>query len=184
MASFYNRNWFRVLLHPPGLLCPSNTRPVHVTACCHKVQAGRYRISPKGDKPLTYEMANPPHFIAHRKSWNSWNTCMNILQCPAVKEFVTNLEGGLRSADTAIEDIFIRKFMTGTWHSLFVSEVIIKRQHNMIRIAGIIRQAISPRKMYFLLGYCEELLSYWLQCPVKLELQTVADKKDVVFKYI
>nr|CAD7407937.1 unnamed protein product [Timema cristinae] len=96
----------------------------------------------------------------------------------------TNLEGGLRSADTAIEDIFIRKFMTGTWHSLFVSEVIIKRQHNMIRIAGIIRQAISPRKMYFLLGYCEELLSYWLQCPVKLELQTVADKKDVVFKYI
>nr|CAD7429652.1 unnamed protein product [Timema monikensis] len=95
-----------------------------------------------------------------------------------------NLEGGLRSADTAIEDIFIRKFMTGTWHSLFVSEVIIKRQHNMIRIAGIIRQAISPRKMYFLLGYCEELLSYWLQCPVKLELQTVADKKDVVFKYI
>lgn len=94
------------------------------------------------------------------------------------------MEGGLRSSETALEDVFIRMFMTGTWHSLFVSEVLIKRQHNIIRIAGIVRQSISTRKMYFLIGYSEELLSFWLQCPVKLELQTVADKKDVVFKYI
>lgn len=92
--------------------------------------------------------------------------------------------GGLRPAETAIEDMFIRMFMTGTWHSLFVTEIIIKRQHNIIRIAGIVRQSISARKMYFLIGYCEELLGFWLQCPVKLELQTVGDKKDVVFKYI
>lgn len=91
---------------------------------------------------------------------------------------------GLRPSETAIEDEFVRKFMTGTWHSLLGSEVIIKRQHNSIRIAMIIRQAISPRKIYFLIGYCEELLSYWLQCPVKLEIQTIADRKDVVFKYI
>lgn len=90
----------------------------------------------------------------------------------------------MRASETAIEDLFIRKFMIGTWHSLFVSEVIIKRQHNIIRIAGILRQSVSARKMYFLIGYTEELLSFWLQCPVKLELQTVADKKDVVFKYI
>lgn len=83
-----------------------------------------------------------------------------------------------------MEDMFIRKFMTGTWHSLFVSEIIIKRQHNIIRIAGLVRQAIGARKMYFLIGYCEELLSFWLQCPVKLELQTVADKQAVIFKYI
>lgn len=67
---------------------------------------------------------------------------------------------------------------------LVCSEVIIKRQHNTIRIAALIRQAITPRKMYFLIGYTEELLSYWMQCPVTLELQTVGDKKDVVFKYI
>lgn len=94
------------------------------------------------------------------------------------------MQGGPRPAETAVEDLFIRKFVTGTWHSLFVSEVIIKRQHNIIRIAGIIRQAISPRKMYFLIGYTEELLSFWLQCPVKLELQTVTDKRDTIFKYI
>lgn len=74
--------------------------------------------------------------------------------------------------------------MTGTWHSLVLSEVIIKRQFNHIRIAGLIKQGISARKMYFLIGYTEELLSYWLQCPVTLELQTVTDPKDVIFKYI
>lgn len=74
--------------------------------------------------------------------------------------------------------------MTGTWHGLFVSEIIIKRQYNLIRIAGIVRQSVNPRKMYFLIGYSEELLTFWLQCPVKLELQTVSDKRDVVFKYV
>jgi small subunit ribosomal protein S24 len=74
--------------------------------------------------------------------------------------------------------------MTGTWHSLVLSEVIIKRQFNHIRIAALIKQGISSRKMYFLIGYTEELLSYWLQCPVTLELQTVTDPKDVIFKYI
>ncbi|EDW84705.1 uncharacterized protein Dwil_GK12989 [Drosophila willistoni] len=143
---------------------------LHTSAVCCRVQSGRYRITTKRDRPLTYEMANPPHFIGHRKSWNSWNT--------------STLKDGLRPSQTAIEDVFIRKFITGTWHALVCSEVIIKRQHNTIRIAGIIRQAISPRKVYFLVGYTEELLSYWLQCPVTLELQTVADKKDVVFKYI
>lgn len=43
------------------------------------VQAARYKRSIKGNKPLTYEMAGPPHTIAHIKGWNSWNTCMNKL---------------------------------------------------------------------------------------------------------
>lgn len=98
--------------------------------------------------------------------------------------FIANIDGGLRAPEIAVEDMFIRKFLTGTWHSLFVSEIIIKRQHNIIRIAGIVRQGISTRKMYFLIGYTEELLSFWLQCPIKLELQTVPEKKDVIFKYI
>lgn len=74
--------------------------------------------------------------------------------------------------------------MTGTWHSLVLSEVIIKRQFNHIRVAALIKQGVSARKMYFLIGYTEELLSYWLQCPVTLELQTVENPKDVIHKYI
>lgn len=97
---------------------------------------------------------------------------------------IATIKGGLRTAETALEDVFIRRFMTGTWHDLFCSEVIIKRQYNMIRIAGLVRQAIPARKMYFLIGYCEELLSNWLQCPVKLELQTIDRKEDTYFKFI
>ncbi|XP_071526664.1 small ribosomal subunit protein uS3m isoform X1 [Panulirus ornatus] len=150
----------------PTLLC----RELHTTPVVQKVTSGRYKVTRDRSRPLTYEMANQPCQIAHRKSWNSWNT--------------TSLFEGQREPETVVEDIFIRKFMTGTWHNLFVSEVIIKRQHNMIRIAGIVQQKIAARKMYFLIGYCEELLSYWLKCPVKLELQTVPDKKDVIYKYI
>ncbi|XP_055377288.1 28S ribosomal protein S24, mitochondrial [Condylostylus longicornis] len=145
-------------------------RWIHITPVLERVQSGRYRITPKKDRPLTYEMANPPDTIAHVKSWNSWNT--------------STLEGGLRPSETAIEDIFIRKFITGTFHALVCSEIIIKRQHNHIRIAALLKRSITPRKMYFLIGYTEELLSYWLQCPITLELQTVADRKDVIFKYI
>ncbi|XP_066246565.1 small ribosomal subunit protein uS3m [Euwallacea similis] len=143
---------------------------IHCTPVVDKNQAGRYRITARRNFPLTYEMANPPHKIAHTKSWNSWNT--------------SNLLDGLRPSETAVEDQFIRKFVQGTWHASFVSEIIIKRQHNLIRIGGLVYRGLIPSKMYFLIGYTEELLSYWLQCPVKMELQTVANKKDVVFKYI
>ncbi|ROT71883.1 small ribosomal subunit protein uS3m [Penaeus vannamei] len=147
-----------------------STCGLHTTPAACKVQSGRYKVTTDRSRPLTYEMANQPCQIAHRKSWNTWNT--------------TSLLDGQREPETVVEDIFIRKFMNGTWHDLFVSEVIIKRQHNMIRIAGIVQQRIAARKMYFLIGYCEELLSYWLKCPVKLEIQTVTDKKSVIYKYI
>ncbi|KAH0946921.1 hypothetical protein HN011_008636 [Eciton burchellii] len=142
----------------------------HVSAVANRVQSGRYKITLKRDRPLTYEMANPPHYIAHRKSWNSWNT--------------SNIKDGNRPSETAIEDMFIRQFMRGTWHNLFASEVIIKRQHNIIRIAGIICRTLVPYKIYFLTGYTEELLSYWLQCPVKVELVTIDNKQETIFKYI
>nr|ACB70349.1 putative mitochondrial ribosomal protein S24 [Ornithodoros coriaceus] len=148
----------------------ASVRTFHTTEGSFGAQAGRYKVTKDRSRPLTYEMANPPHQIAHRKSWNSWNT--------------SNLEGGLRQSETAVEDMFIRKFMFGTWHRIFISEVLIKRRHNMILIGGIIQRTVIPRKLYFLIGYTEEILSYVLQCPVKLELQSAADKKDVVFKYI
>lgn len=198
-------------------------RKIHVTAVCNKIKAGRYRKTPRGDMLLTYEMANPPHFIGVRKvkkcvllrwngwckpfwsyfcqGWNSWDTSNlslgvkppgNIWNMADTVDYHQFKPAGYendvieahRSAETVIEDLFIRKFMTGTWHSLCLSEIIIKRQHNHIRIASIIRQGVSARKMYFLIGYTEEFLSYWLQCPITLELQTTPDKKDVAFKYM
>jgi len=115
-------------------------------------------------------MANKPDQIGHRKGWNSWNTSV--------------VKGGVRIAETTLEDFTIRKFMEGTWHRLFLSNIIIKRRGNMIVVSGLVIQSLLPRKMYFLIGYTEEILSYLLKCPVKLELQTVSDRKSVIFKYI
>ena len=145
-------------------------RPLHVSAACSKVSSGRYKVTRNQNKPLTYEQANPPHYLFVRKGFNSFNT--------------SNLKDGVRPSETAMEDMFIRKFMSGTWHNMFLSEVIIKRQLNMIRISGIVARNVLPRKMYFLIGYTEEMLTNWLQCPVKLELQTTDSREDVVFKYI
>ncbi|XP_076170340.1 mitochondrial ribosomal protein S24 isoform X2 [Ptiloglossa arizonensis] len=144
-------------------------RYVHVSTVCNKSQSGRYRIKAGQLQYLTYEMANPPHFIAARKSWNSWNT--------------SNIKDGNRPSETAVDDMFIRKFISGTWHNLCGSETIIKRQHNIVRIAFILKRKIIARKIYFLLGYTEEFLSYWLQCPVKLEIVT-ADPNDTIYKVI
>lgn len=179
----------------------SHARSLHVTAACHKIQAGRYRRSPRGDKALTYEMANPPHFIGVRKGWNSYNTSNlslgfkppgNIWNMADQVDWHTvkphNYKKDTldvqRAAETVLEDTFIRRFITGTWHSLVLSEVIIKRQHNHIRIAALMRQGITARKMYFLIGYTEEMLAYWLQCPITMELQTTERKEDVTFKVI
>ncbi|KAF7995561.1 hypothetical protein HCN44_006668 [Aphidius gifuensis] len=152
------------------LQLPCWQRSFHATASLDKCRSGRYRPTLKRTRPLTYEMANKPHQLAHRKSWNAWNT--------------SNVEGGPRSSEIAVEDEFIRRFMSGTWHNIFLSELCIKRHHNIIRIVGIIKQNLAARKLYFLIGYTQEFLSYWLQSPVKLELQSVSNPEDVIFKYI
>lgn len=143
---------------------------ISTSALRFKKVAGRYQKTPHQTNPLTYEQANLPHQIGVTKTWNSWNTSF--------------LLDGVHIAETQTEDLIIRKFMAGTWHGLFLSEVIIKRRANMIILGGLITRAINPRKVYFLIGYSEEILSYLFKCPVKIELQTVADKKDIIYTYV
>ena len=47
------------------------------------------------------------------------------------------------------EDMFIRKFPKGTWSQMFLSEIIMQRQRNTVRIAAIIRPLVTNRKIYF-----------------------------------
>lgn len=155
---------------PALRIAAEQVRALQTSAVACKVSSGRYKVTPRRNKPLTYEQANPPHYLFVRKGFNSFNT--------------SNLKDGLRPSETAMEDVFIRRFMVGTWHRQLLSEVIIKRQLNMIRISAIVGRTLLPRKLYFLIGYTEEMLTNWLQCPVKMELQTTPLKKDVVFKYI
>lgn len=89
---------FQVFSYIP-LQCSLMKRTIHLSSVCQKKRAGRYRRSVKGDKPITYEMAYPPHRIAHWKSWNSWNTCKTwslshfITLCSNVKHVIRRIRG-------------------------------------------------------------------------------------------
>nr|XP_020443073.1 28S ribosomal protein S24, mitochondrial isoform X2 [Monopterus albus] len=151
-----------------GSLCSSpGVRGLHVTAVCCKNRAARTQVG-KGDKPLTYEQALPPHYIGHRKGWLSQHT--------------GNLKGEEGAAERTVEDTFIRRFMFGTFHGCLANEIVIKRRGNVLVVCALLLQKHSPQKFYFLIGYSESLLSYFYKCPVKLEIQTLQDK--VVYKYI
>lgn len=90
--------------------------------------------------------------------------------------------GGLRQSETAVEDILIRTFIHGSFPGLPASEIIIKRQFNHIRVAFLMIRHINPTKTYFLIGYTEEILAHWMQCPITLEIQTIADREQTVVK--
>ncbi|XP_068191350.1 small ribosomal subunit protein uS3m [Antennarius striatus] len=150
-----------------GSLCSSSGgRSLHVTAVCCKSSAGRFRRG-KGQTPVSYEQAHAPHYIGHRKGWLSQNT--------------SNLKGEKDAADRTIEDMFMRRFINGTFQSCLADEIIIKRRGNMIILCVIMLQKLLPMKMYFLIGYTETILSHLYKCPVKLEIQTIEAK--VIYKW-
>ncbi|XP_001376697.1 28S ribosomal protein S24, mitochondrial isoform X2 [Monodelphis domestica] len=149
----------------PELL--SACRGVHTTAICCKNRAARVRVG-KGDKPVTYEQAHPPHYIAHRKGWLSLHT--------------SNLDGEEGASDRTVEDVFIRKFLYGTFPGCLADQVVLKRRANELIICALMLQRLPPIKIYFLVGYSEALLSAFYKCPVRLYLQTVPTKN--VYKYI
>ncbi|CAN9504463.1 unnamed protein product [Ophioblennius macclurei] len=142
-------------------------RGVHVTAVCCKNRAARIRVG-KGDKGVTYEHALPPHQIGHRKGWLSQHT--------------GNLKGESGASDRVVEDVFIRRFMFGTFHGCLANEVVLKRRGNVLVVCALMIQKLPPQKFYFLIGYSQSLLSHFYKCPVKLEIQTLQDK--VIYKYL
>ena len=133
-------------------------------------------------KPLTYEMAVKPEKIGIHKSFNSFNTGQLEDTYGVEKEMERG--GASLSHKMFIEDMFIRKFLKGTWSEMFLSEIIIKRQHNTIRVSALVKPTVVVRKLYFLIGYSEEMLGQWLKCPVKLELEIVNNPKSLVYKYV
>ncbi|XDV54739.1 hypothetical protein PO909_022965 [Leuciscus waleckii] len=142
-------------------------RNIHCTAVCLKNRAARIRVG-KGDRPLTYEQVHHPHHIGHRKGWLSQHT--------------SNLQGEAGAAERVVEDVFIRRFIYGTFHGCLADEVVIKRRGNILVICAVMIQKLLPSKFYFLIGYTEKLLSHFYKCPVKIELQTVEEK--IVYKYL
>uniref|UniRef100_A0A8B9PDX3 Mitochondrial ribosomal protein S24 n=1 Tax=Apteryx owenii TaxID=8824 RepID=A0A8B9PDX3_APTOW len=149
---------------PPAL---GAHRDLHTTPVCFKTRAARVRVG-KGDKPVTYEQAHAPHYIAHRKGWLSLHT--------------GNLDGEAGAAERTVEDVFLRKFLYGTFPGCLANEVVLKRRANLLVICLVVLQNLAPSKLYFLIGYSETLLSHFYKCPVRLEVQTVPTK--VIYKYL
>ncbi|KAM9252462.1 small ribosomal subunit protein uS3m [Cariama cristata] len=143
------------------------TRHLHTTPACLKARAARVRVG-KGDKPVSYEKAHAPHYIAHRKGWLSLHT--------------GNLDGEPGAAERAVEDAFLRRFLYGTFPGILADEAVLKRRANLLVICAVLVRGLAPAKLYFLVGYAETLLTHFYKCPVRLELQTVPTK--VVYKYL
>ncbi|XP_072216995.1 small ribosomal subunit protein uS3m [Excalfactoria chinensis] len=159
----------RALGVPPHSRIPAlpAARGLHGTPACLKTRAARVRVG-KGDKPVTYEQAHPPHYIAHRKGWLSLHT--------------GNLDGELGAADRAIEDAFLRRFFHGTFPGCLSNQLLVKRRANQLLLCPLLLRQLPPTKLCFLLGYAETLLSHLYKCPVSIQVQTVPDR--VVYKYL
>ncbi|XP_070633374.1 small ribosomal subunit protein uS3m isoform X1 [Bos indicus] len=94
----------------------------------------------------------------------------------------SNLDGEDHAAERTVEDVFLRKFMLGTFPGCLADQLILKRRANQVEICALVLRQLPAHKFYFLVGYSETLLSHFYKCPVRLHLQTVPSK--VVYKYI
>lgn len=100
-----------------------------------------------------------------------------------LKNSLANLLDGKRQSESIADDLLIRKFIYGTFHSFLASEIIIKRRFNTINIGYLVNLEKRDRnKIYFLVGYSEELLTSLLKCVVKIEVQSVYNKNDLIFR--
>lgn len=134
---------------------------------------GGTALSPAGHFPadqeddVTAPSALPPH------------PALRLLTPPTPTGHL-NGEGG--AAERAVEDVFVRRFIYGTFHGCLANQVVLKRRANVLVICAVFIQKLPPSKFYFLIGYTETLLSFLYKCPVKMEVQTVPEK--VIYKYI
>ena len=64
----------------------------------------------------------------------------------------------------------LRKFIEGVFYELLVSDIIIKRRDNQVIFAFYVAGAQGPIKLYFLVGFCERILTELFGCIVKLEV--------------
>jgi len=152
-----------------------NNRSIYTFRLSNKLVKNKRTTRPKkttnNSFPLNYEQSQFAEKIGVTKSWNSWNT--------------SNLIEGKRKAENAFDDFLIRKFLYGTFHGLFSSEIIIKRRFNTVNIGFLVRlpKGIYSQNVYFLVGYAEEILSSLLKSSVKIEPQTIQNRQDIIHRY-
>lgn len=151
-------------------LISNQIKLISTTSTLNHRQAGRYKTTRDRSRGLTYEQSFKPCDIGVNKSFTSFNSA--------------NLWEGHRRGDTLVEDILIRKTVNGFFPTYLISDVVIKRRANTIYLSLLINNQLRPEKVYFLVGFTEQILSYVLKCPVKLEVQTGYSARSLIVKYI
>ncbi|KAK0154332.1 28S ribosomal protein S24, mitochondrial [Merluccius polli] len=164
----------RTLVKPGAILHTLGLRGFHGTAVQCKNRAARIRVG-KGDRPVTYEQgtAPPPHRTPQRVAVPAPHPYLLLNDLHLNSLISGNLKGEEGAADRTLEDVFIRRFMFGTFHNCLANEIVIKRRGNQLIVCALMLQKLLPQKFYFLTGYTESLLSHFYKCPVKLEIQTL-----------
>ena len=81
-----------------------------------------------------------------------------------------SVAGSSEASARLMDDIMIRKFIEGVFYELLLSDIVIKRRDNQIIIAFYAAGPQGPIKTYFLVGFCERLLSEMFGCIVKFEV--------------
>lgn len=87
-----------------------------------------------------------------------------------------SLKGSLWASERLMDDIMIRKFVEGVMHEFLESEVVIKRKANNITLVFLVSIYGDVKKLYFLVGFTEKLLTELLGCIVKVEAQSYSGK--------
>uniref|UniRef100_A0A7E4W4Z0 28S ribosomal protein S24, mitochondrial n=1 Tax=Panagrellus redivivus TaxID=6233 RepID=A0A7E4W4Z0_PANRE len=151
-------------------------RSISTTPCMYKNKAGKHKATIDRTRMLTYEMAQKPHHIGVRKAWLTWHS--------------QNLEGFRQSQPIVLaQDEVIRRFIRGFFPQNITidgTEIVIKRRGNVVYVTGFLQHSrrLDIRRIYWMFGFAEEFLSILLKQPVKLELQFVADEKELAYNYI
>lgn len=162
------------LLTRNDLISTPNKRLMYTFRLSNKIVRNTHATRPRKTKnnstDLTYEQSQFAEKLGITKSWNSWNT--------------SNLLEGKRQAENSIEDFTLRKFIYGTFHGALASEIIIKRRFNTIDISFLSRlpKGFQSQKIYFLVGYSETILAALFKCVVKINVQTIKNNKDLIFR--
>jgi hypothetical protein len=95
------------------------------------------------------------------------------------------LHGEEGSPEIIFEDIFVRKFLAGTFPQTYDERnpIIIKHRQNFIDITMVVKENSRQLRnkalteLHFLQVYSEELLTRFLKCPVHLNIQCMNNEK-------